>query len=165
MALFDFAGDSGGRTRLTLDPLLRAAALAVVMQGNQTEFGMMARIEDPGSLRPRPGIRFGHAVREADGAILPPGGVQACGGGPIFTTLRIGLQPGLRRDVWEAMRALSATLDDLAADGCALEVKALRGIASQASLTAMNARPQDLPAIPGLPAGADGAGVLLGAVD
>lgn len=165
MALFDFAVCTGARTRLALDPLLRAAALAVVMRQNQTEFGMMVRIGNPSAIRPRPDIRFGHAVREADGTIIPPGGALHEEQGPVFAALRIALQSSTRHDVLASMRALSLTLDELSEEGWGMELRGQSCSIYEYPLLTPDAPGQGPRPAAGPPAAIDGSGVLIGVVD
>jgi subtilisin family serine protease len=166
MAVFDFAACLGGRSALALDPLLRAAALAVVMQRSQTEFGMMARITNPRAVRLRSNIRIGHAVREADGTIIPPGCAFEAEEGPVLTSLRVTLPEDVRDDVFESMRALSATFDGIHEEGWAVEVRGggSCGIHDRPPLT-LETGPVERRDASAPPAVADGAGVLVGAVD
>ncbi|WP_073131696.1 S8 family serine peptidase [Muricoccus roseus] len=121
---------------------------------------MLARIPEGGTIRPRPGIRFGHAVREADGTVLPPDGSAPRAEGPLYVSLRIDLAPGPPE---EMMRGLLTTLGDLAEQGWAMQVQQLAGSPFSTTLAALHAEPAALPHLPGGPA--DGAGVLVGVVD
>jgi subtilisin family serine protease len=165
MALFDFAAAKRGRTPLSVDPLLRAAALAVVLQENQTEFGMMARIGNPRAICSRPHIRFGHAVRESDGTIIPPGSALHEQDEPVFAAFRIALRPDARHDVLASMDALSDTLDELSEEGWALELRGPSCSIYQYPPLTLDAPPQAPRPAAGAAIAADGAGVLIGAVD
>lgn len=163
MALFNFAAAKRGRTPLTVDPLLRAAALAVVMQESQTEFGMMARIGNPRAICPRSHIRFGHAVRESDGTIIPPGGALYEQDEPVFAAFRIALQPDA--DVLASMDALSDTLDELSEEGWDLDLRGQSCSIYQYPPLTLDAPPQGARPAAGPAIAADGSGVLIGVVD
>lgn len=177
MALFDFAACAAGRTALTRDPLLRAAALAVVIRNNetepgeasrhdQTEFRMIARISNPERIRPRAHIHFGHAVRESDGTIIPPGEPLQDAQGPVFAAFRIALPSNTKQSILARMNALSDALDELSEEGWGMELRggASCSIDEYPPLT-LDAPPQaPLPAAGPQPA-EDGTGVLIGVVD
>lgn len=165
MALFDFAAAKRGRTPLTVDPLLRAAALSVVMQKDQTEFGMMARIGNPRAIRPRPHIRFGHAVRESDGTIIPPGTALHEQDEPVFAAFRVALRSDARHDVLASMDALSDALDELSEEGWDLELRGQSCSIYQYPPLTLDPPAQAPQPAAGATTAADGAGVLLGVVD
>ncbi|WP_328799066.1 S8 family serine peptidase [Roseomonas harenae] len=146
-----------------VDPVLRAAALALVMDPNQTEFGVLAFIPDGSTIRARPGLRFGHAVREADGTILPPNGGPPRSDGGVFAAMRIDLAPIAGLKTGDFMEQLLGTLGDLADEGWAMQVERVAAVPSSATMAAIHARPADLPVLP--PRTVDGTGVLVGAVD
>ena len=162
-ALFETGKPQIGAAPFGVDPVLRAAALAVAMAPGQSEFGVMARIPQGGRLAARPGLRFGHAVREADGRILPPGSHPSAADTPLFVSLRIDLAPATVAAPERTMLDLLTRLGELAAEGWAMQVEQLAGSPFSASLAALPARPEDLPPLPG--GGADGTGVLVGVVD
>lgn len=154
----------------TLDPVLRAAAYALALNPQQTEFGVLARIPDGQAIQARPGIRFGHAVLEADGTVLPPREGPPRADGALFATLRIDLLGAAGAEAGERevngdllMRDLLTKLQELEAEGWNMQVQRLAGSPFSASMEALHARPADLE---GLGLGApDGTGVLVGAVD
>jgi len=150
----------------TLDPVLRAAALALALSPDQAEFGVLARIPAGAAIRARPEIRFGHAVREADGLVLPPDGRPPRAEGALFVSLRIDLARLVGAEREDLQRNLLARLEDLAREGWDMRVESLPGSPFSATMEAVHARLGDLPLPEDGTAGpADGAGVLVGAVD
>ncbi|WP_458094310.1 S8 family serine peptidase [Roseomonas sp. WA12] len=145
-----------------LDPVLRAAALALALAPPQAEFGVLARIPKGAAVRARPDVRFGHAVREADGVILPPDGQPPRADGAIFAALRIDLTALSRVGFGGLLPQLLERLEDLAQEGWDMQVESLPGSPFSTTLEAIHASPEHL----SLPGGAlDGAGVLVGVVD
>jgi len=143
-----------------LDPVLRAAALAIPLAPEQAEFGVLARIPDGARIRAHPDVRFGHAVREADGTVLPPDGRPPVASGAVFVSLRIDLDApaGDRRRA--RLPRLLARLEDLAQEGWDMRAESLPG----SPFSAATGTPRDPPVEP--PGGPwDGTGVLVGAVD
>ncbi|MCR0982741.1 S8 family serine peptidase [Roseomonas populi] len=158
------SGDSNGvGGSSALDPVLRAAAFALALAPSQSEFGVLARIPDGAAIRARPDVRFGYAVQEADGTILPPDGHPPRAEGAVFAALRIdlALQPGMAAE--DPLPELLARLEDLAGEGWDMRVERLPGSPFSAAMEALHARPDDLPPLPG--GAPDGTGVLVGAVD
>nr|WP_245215114.1 S8 family serine peptidase [Pararoseomonas indoligenes] len=146
---------------------MRAAAFALSLAPPQAEFGVLARIPEGAAIRARPDVRFGHAVREADGVILPPDGQPPRAEGAIFAALRIDLAALPQLGFGGVLPRLLGRLEDLAQEGWDMQVESLPGSPFSTTAEAIHARPDDLPPLAGrAPDGApDGTGVLVGAVD
>ena len=129
---------------------------------------MLALILDGASIRGRPELRFGHAVREADGRIIPPDGTPPRAEGAMFAAMRIDLDALAGSGPDNFMENLLKRLEDLAEEGWDMQVERLKGSPFSDTMAALHARPEDLSflveSVPGSPV-PDGSGVLVGAVD
>ena len=155
-------GTRGSGASSAIDPVLRAAALALALGPRQPEFGLLALIPDGTTVRPRPGVRFGHAVREADGLIIPPDGTPPRADGAILAAVRIDLDALDAPEPGAFMAKLFDRLDDFSNEGWCMQAERVPSRPLSATMAALGARPEDLPPLPG---GLDGRGVLVGAVD
>ncbi|WP_140886776.1 S8 family serine peptidase [Muricoccus nepalensis] len=155
-------GTQGGGASSRIDPVLRAATLALALGPRPAEFGLLALIPGGTAVRPRPGIRFGHAVREADGAILPPDGTPPRSDGTLLAAIRIDLDALGAEGPADLMGKLLALLEDLAGEGWCMQVERVAAAPSSAAMGTGPGMTAGLPPPPGAP---DGRGVLVGAVD
>ncbi len=151
-----------------VDSDIAIAAVAAVVSGRQTEFGVMVLLDDPGEVPVPPSLRFGYGVDAADGSILPPPAQGALFGRPgrIFASARLDLRPWDGESRLETVERVLDELGAATAAGWRLQPAPRMAPALDRSVHALRAAPEDLPA-PSEPREAllDGRDVLIGVVD